>query len=463
MKDLETKIVAHHVGGRGFVAPFKPPQAFNDDVVHVLYEADTEAAATMIRENGCKNRIVLPFCLGLKDGRGTLNITANPYASSLLEPNPRYFDHYCEIKLQTEMYDAIYGEIFRVTKQVAVDIHTLDHLVEEGLIGPDRIPDFLSLDTQGSEYDIIEGGAKTIREHVLGIATEIEFHPMYNGQKLFPAVFEQITSMDFNFIGFLHLQEISPYYRPLGRRAKGFVAFGDALFLRRIESLSEMAPDPSHQYLLALKLAFVAVHFMQIEYALKLLRFAASLKPDPAVLHTLRNHSFYTFLMRMQGLDIVLEAVYPAREPSGRNRMQPGWPNSSAPRPGIPSGWLGTRAVKLYNEINQRIDCLPHARIHHLLFSKPAEAILRIVGHTLNLLKRLYQKYYFFCRARQPVVAPTCSSPDPDTPSGLNVETPGYTDMESLFFEFGYSRIGDTLRMRRQDALRHGGGREPSG
>jgi hypothetical protein len=277
---------------------------------------------------------------------------------------------------------------------------------------------------------------------------------MYTGQKLFPALFEQITSMDFHFIGFLHLQEISPYYRPLGRRAKGFVAFGDGLFLRRIESLAVMASDPSHQYLLALKLAFVAVDFMQIEYALKLLRFAASLKPDPAMLHTLRNHSFYTFLMRMQALDIALGTVYPAREPTGRNRMQPGWPNSTAPRPGIPSGWFGTRAVKLYNDIDQRVNCLPHARIRHLLFSRPEEAILRIVDYTLKLLKRLYHKYYFFWRTRGSLAR--------DTPSGLDVETPGYTDLESLFFEFGYSRIGDTLRMRRQDALRHGGGRKPS-
>src|SRR5262249_48068464 len=45
-----TKIFAHHVGGRGFGVSFSCPAIFSDDVVHILYEADAQCAADMIRQ-----------------------------------------------------------------------------------------------------------------------------------------------------------------------------------------------------------------------------------------------------------------------------------------------------------------------------------------------------------------------------------------------------------------------------
>src|SRR5947207_3346335 len=57
-----TKIFAHHVGGRGFGISFNCPPIFADDVIHVLYEADAQCAADMIKENNDPNRI-LPYCL----------------------------------------------------------------------------------------------------------------------------------------------------------------------------------------------------------------------------------------------------------------------------------------------------------------------------------------------------------------------------------------------------------------
>jgi len=41
-----TKILAHHVGGRGFSVSFNCRPVFSDDVVHILYEADANARLT---------------------------------------------------------------------------------------------------------------------------------------------------------------------------------------------------------------------------------------------------------------------------------------------------------------------------------------------------------------------------------------------------------------------------------
>src|SRR5215510_7087925 len=70
-----TRIVVHHVGGRGFGMSFTYPAAFDQDVVQVLYEADVQCANEMIKQNDQPNRHILPYCLGREHSRGRLYIT----------------------------------------------------------------------------------------------------------------------------------------------------------------------------------------------------------------------------------------------------------------------------------------------------------------------------------------------------------------------------------------------------
>ena len=70
---------------------------------------------------------------------------------------------------------------------------------------------------------------------------------------------------------------------PVGARAKGFLAFGDALFLRRIDSVNSIAGSSDEQHLMLLKLAFVALNFGYLEYALLVLEAAEEVRPDPAL------------------------------------------------------------------------------------------------------------------------------------------------------------------------------------
>src|SRR5262249_55621524 len=94
-------------------------------------------------------------------------------------------------------------------------------------------------------------------------------------QPLFSALLDLAKEYGFHFAGFTHLQEISPYRAPLGQRAKGFVAFGDAIFLRSPERLASTTESPEERHLKALKLAFIALNFGYLEYALEVLEYAA--------------------------------------------------------------------------------------------------------------------------------------------------------------------------------------------
>jgi len=305
MRELEDHIIAHHVGGRGFGVALNSPQRFSRDIVNVLYEADEKCALEMIAQNTNENFHVLPHCLGLEDRAGKLYITNNPYASSNLKPNPEYDTYYCEVTLSGEIdgismqdtrYDAVYGIENKVVEVRDVKVHALDTLVHDGRVPGNLMPDFLSLDTQGSELDILRGAKATLHDYCVALATEIEFHPMYEGQALFSGIFDFALSHGFYFVGFTYLQEISPKRMPLGARAKGFLAFGDALFLRRIDSVKSIARSSDERHLMLLKLAFVALNFGYLEYALLVLEAAEQTRPNPALRARLMARDCYCLL-----------------------------------------------------------------------------------------------------------------------------------------------------------------------
>ncbi len=298
-------LVSHHVGGRGFNVALNCPPSLGGDILHVLYEADSGCAEEMIRTNNRPNYRVLPYCLGESEGTSTFNIMANPYFSSLLAPAPEFTRATCEVELSGEIdgvpvwgarYDALYGNEMRIVRTESVATHALDALFRDGRIAADLAPDFLSLDTQGSEHEILRGGRDTISRHVLGISTEVEFAPMYEGQKLFSTIFDFSLSAGFHFAGFSYLQDVLPYHVPVGQRAKGFLSFGDCLFLRRLDSLESMCTTETEFVAKGMKLAFLAVLFGYLPYGLAVLKKVTALPTPQDWQAALDRHAYLRFL-----------------------------------------------------------------------------------------------------------------------------------------------------------------------
>src|SRR5262245_58895800 len=400
MPELEDRIVAHHVGGRGFGVAFNCPPNLAKHVVHVLYEADETCARKMIAENTNDNFYILPYCLGERDQPGKIFITKNAYASSNLEPNSDYSKYYCElhldgevdgVMLQNAVYDFVYGNDNSVAEVRDVDIRALDSLMKAGEAPLGLAPDFLSLDTQGSELNILKGGAQTFHDHCVALATEVEFHPMYKGQPLFSAVFDFALHHGFHFVGFTYLQEISPNRLPLGARAKGVLAFGDALFFRNIDSVRSIARSQNELYLMLLKLAFIALNFGHLEFALQAMDAANDAKPDLDLRNRLLARDCYRLLYelkkaarelpahfphferskmiaerkaildRAQAQRIAVAQPAPAPPPAPASPPAPALSPASAPPP--PSGPRPDR----HNQ-----------RIRHLIFTNPPAAIAKL-------------------------------------------------------------------------------------
>ena len=128
----------------------------------------------------------LPYAVG--DGTSRTFRECNfSMTSSLYEPNTALLDRFQNL-----------GELTRVVKQFPVETRRLDDLAEV------RDVDYLKLDVQGAEYDVIEGASEAL-SHALVVHTEVEFVPLYVGQPLFAEVDQALRRNGFCFHRFAGL------------------------------------------------------------------------------------------------------------------------------------------------------------------------------------------------------------------------------------------------------------------
>jgi FkbM family methyltransferase len=260
-----SKIVLHHVGGRWGNHPFPRLPAFAGDFVEVLYEADTDAIAA-IQEVG-KDRpselIVIPACLADSDGEGLLHIYVNPGLTSLRELS-RVLDHRYQ---NTFGIDFDFGnDGARLLQKRELATRRLDGLIA-AQPAPCPPPDFLSLDVQSGEYEVLLGARDALDRSICGLIVEVEFGEMYVGQRRFQEVYDLLDGAGFDFVRFLSIGETS-VRAPLGFRGDGYQDFADALFLRRCD---RVPGDAAGRGEMLTKLCFFALTFGVVELAVQCL------------------------------------------------------------------------------------------------------------------------------------------------------------------------------------------------
>lgn len=274
----DRRIVAHHIGGRGGQRSFPFLQRFEKDLVNVLYEADRDCIEH-IRRSGQSFESelhVVTECVGGTDDTGTLHVNYDPFTNSLLEFNPDYGAFY----YHSSDHDYVFAEAAREVEKRNVEICPLDRLLDKYSPAV-PMPNFLSVDTQGSEYQILLGAKGALSSHVVAVAVEVEFHRIYKEQKLFGDILELMDESGFHFVKFIApRQPVSPYRAPIGLRGDGFHLYDEALFLRKVPALEALEADAGTRNLLLKKLAFVSIVYKQIEYALQCLEAARKFAGD---------------------------------------------------------------------------------------------------------------------------------------------------------------------------------------
>jgi FkbM family methyltransferase len=128
-----------------------------------------------------------PHALGLKDEKRRLYEAMHPMCTSLYRFDERYADLFSGL------------DVMRLKHVSEIATISLDQLVR----GHDLSAiDFIKIDVQGAELEVLQGGARALHD-VLVVIAEVEFVPLYEGQPLFGDVSAHLARQGLSFHKFL--------------------------------------------------------------------------------------------------------------------------------------------------------------------------------------------------------------------------------------------------------------------
>lgn len=270
ISDDDLRIHVHHIGGIGDCGPTEAIRMLGDDVEWTVYDADEGALSKMGGTLG-KNISLVNKCIGGANTKKRFNIMRGQSASSLLTCSP-------EAKSYTLITGSnkaqIWGIHTQVTKSIEMELVTIDSLAGGGKIGG---VDFLSIDAQGAELDIINGASKLLHDNIVGVLCETAFSEIYSGQPLFCDIQERLKNDGFRLCRIYNNQHWNTCPLPEGLMGEGFTIVGESLFLKDQDKIIEyggislLGPELlTKDIIRCLKLAAIAVVFDQLDFALKI-------------------------------------------------------------------------------------------------------------------------------------------------------------------------------------------------
>jgi FkbM family methyltransferase len=227
------------------------------------YDADEDACiiANEEAENYPWQEIHYPEALSSQSTEQTLYVTKAVHCSSLYPPNQPLLSRF------SGMNEGIVLDF-----SVDIETTTLDNSLGEKNINN---IDFLQIDVQGADFDVIQGGENLLKNTVLGLKIEVEFSSMYVDQPLFGDIDSYLRNQGFLLFD-LSTQDgwcrrprsCSPIF---SSQRIGQLLWADALYFRDplIPNAHSVTQKPEN----ILKLACLADISGYYDYALELLQF----------------------------------------------------------------------------------------------------------------------------------------------------------------------------------------------
>jgi len=212
------------------------------------FEPDEKAHERLSR-NPAPGHTYYNTAVGGREEARTLYLTREPACSSLLQPDADFFGQFTDCAQQIE-----------VVEQRRVETVSLNNFLPgAGATGVD----FMELDTQGTELEILKGADHLLAAGVVGLKIEMEFSALYEGQPLFGAVDEYLRSFGFMLFDLTR----NRYRRAAMARdltTRGQLLWGDAIYLRNYRHFSGNAAKDR-----VLKLCVIAGMLGFHDYALE--------------------------------------------------------------------------------------------------------------------------------------------------------------------------------------------------
>ncbi len=178
---LDRRLSIADVGCRwGFAEAW---ERLGEDVRVVGFDPDEQECARLRSRYAAAGNIeIVAEALAAQAGPRSIHLASDPACSSLYPPDARLVGRVPELSCMAE------------TGVVEVTVSTLDIWRSSSGWGP---IDFVKLDVQGAELDVLEGGTETLSDVVV-LELEVEFNPLYEGQPLFADVDRFLRSHGFS-------------------------------------------------------------------------------------------------------------------------------------------------------------------------------------------------------------------------------------------------------------------------
>jgi len=192
----------------------------SDKLNVIMFEADKRECLALTKKLP-SNFKVINAALSDKHGSMPLYLCRKRATSSVYKPKVDFLKKFEDIRR------------FDIEKSIKIESDTLDNQIRLNNISD---VDFIKIDTQGHELNILKG-SKWILKKTVGLELEVSFAEMHSGQPLFHEINEFMTKKGFA------LFDLSLVYwnRQGGNKyhysKKGQLVWGDALYLRVQEKI----------------------------------------------------------------------------------------------------------------------------------------------------------------------------------------------------------------------------------
>lgn len=220
--------MVYHIGGGdgefGKVEVFQ--KIFGKHVLFVEFEirSDDEEALTIKKYKSDGPDVVsIGRCISYEENETSFYINKYPLSSSLFKPTKLIPN---EDPGYGPGHGATWGLNTELEREIKVKTWSLPQVIEEFDLPP---PDFLSIDAQGAELDILKGAESLFEKSILGTITEGEFFELYDGQGLFHEQLEFYLQHGFRLIDPFKMLRFHSGPRMPGER---FLTMAESSFIR---------------------------------------------------------------------------------------------------------------------------------------------------------------------------------------------------------------------------------------
>ncbi|MCY6490365.1 FkbM family methyltransferase [Leptolyngbya sp. GGD] len=261
------------VGARGGIEPHW--NAYDQQLVCLGFEPDVAECERLNQLNQLSSKPKVQFytaALGRQREQRLFSLCRLPGGSSFYPANHQFL----------QRFPSEHAQALEVVKTIELETTDLDSFAQSM-----KFPaiDFIKLDVEGSELDVLKGATTVLQESVLGLSLEVLFHDALRSQPTFSQIDLFLSSLGFKLFDLdLYRYARNTLALPtgtLGDTRMGQVLWAQALYLRdgvedlqskNLRSTKQFAWDKTR----ILKLASLMEVFSLQDCAIELLQVGAS-------------------------------------------------------------------------------------------------------------------------------------------------------------------------------------------